>query len=79
MTNVQQMELEQEEVSARYDILIRTLWLQKHITEKDNILQLKKRSENPSDLGANTMWKHVTALGFEPRHGKSELSLKATL
>ena len=29
----------------------RTLWLQKHITEKEIILQRKKGPENPSDLG----------------------------
>ena len=62
----------------------RTLWLQKHITEKEIILQRKKGTENPSDLGTKyfdqkTMWKHVTAFGFEPRDGKSELSLTATL
>ena len=44
----------------------RTLWLQKHITEKEIMLQRKKGSENPSDLGTKylgqmTMWKNVTA------------------
>ena len=62
----------------------RTLWLQKHITEKEIILQRKKGSENPSDFGTKhrdqmTMWKHVAALGFEPRDRRSELSLSATL
>ena len=62
----------------------RTLWLQKHITEKEILLRRQKGSENPIDLGTKhldqaTMWKHVAALGFEKRDGKSELSLRATL
>ena len=62
----------------------RKLWLQKHITEKEIILQRKKGSENPSDVGTKhldqkTMWKHVAALGIEPRDRRSELSLSATL
>ena len=62
----------------------RTLWLQKHITEKEILLRQQKGLENPSDLGTKhfdqaTMWKHVAALGFERRDGKSELSLRATL
>ena len=55
----------------------RTLWLQKHITEKEILL----RRENPGDLGTKhldqaTMWKHVAALGSEARDSKSELSLR---
>ena len=62
----------------------RTLWLQKHITEKEILLRRQKGSENPSDLGTKhldqaTMWKHVAALGNEERDGQSELSLRATL
>ena len=62
----------------------RTLWLQKHITEKEIVPRRRNGSENPSDLGTKhldqaTMWKHVAALGFEKRDGKSELSQRATL
>ena len=62
----------------------RTLWLQKQVTEKEIQLRRKKGSENPSDLGTKhldqtTMWKHVAALGFEARNGKSEMSWIATL
>ena len=62
----------------------RTLWLEKHITEKEIIRQRKKGSETPGDLGSKyhdqkTLWKHVTASGFEPRDGRSEVSLSGTL
>ena len=85
VTLLQQVELEREEVSARSDTWKRgTLWLQKHITEKEIVLRRRKGSENPGDLGTKhldrvKMWTHVAVLGFEKRDGKSELSLKATL
>ena len=59
----------------------RTLWLQKqHHRERDSA----EKAEGLGDLGTKhldqaTMWKHVAALGFEKRDGKSELSLRATL
>ena len=50
----------------------RTRWLQKHITGKEVTRRRKKGSENPSDPGTKyhdqtTMWKHVSALGYEAR------------
>ena len=85
MTLLPQVELEREEVSARSDTWRRErCGFRNTLLKKEIVLRRRKGSENPSDLGTKhldqaTMWKHVAALGFEKRDGKSQLSLKVAL
>lgn len=60
----------------------RSLWLQKHLTEKELVPPRQKCVDNPADLGAknrDTMEKHVGNAGFSQKTGWSQLSLKAAL
>ena len=73
MTHPQQVDSEQEEARKRFDILRREITLRR-----------EKGSENRSELGTKhldqtTMWRHIAALDFKSRDGKSELRLGATL
>eukprot|EP00971_Amphidinium_carterae_P352119 6492438-Amphidinium_carterae.2 len=61
-----------------------TLWLQGHITSGKITLSRQPGNQNCADLGtkhvdARTLQKHMEAMGFEFRGGRSQISLRAAL
>ena len=63
---------------------VRTLWLQRLITDKLMKIAKTPGKENCADLGTKhlgrvEMWKHLNFLGFKKLAGRSSLSLRAAL
>ena len=62
----------------------RTLWLQRHITERRITLEREPGVSNPADLGtkhldARKVKDITTFLGFAPREGASTIALRAAV
>ena len=62
----------------------RTLWLQRHITERRIVLEREPGVSNPADLGtkhldAGKVKEIITILGFVPREGASNSALQAAV
>ena len=63
---------------------VRTLWLQRHITERKIKLEREPGVSNPADLGTKhlpraDLYKHLERLSYAVATGKCELALKAAV